>query len=143
VLRQDGSVTLVQCGHWREQRVGAEPVRALYKVMTAERATDALIVTAGSFTAEAMALAQRKPIGLIEGVALLDLLQSVQAAQPKSSNPRPSANLPRLLAPHGRARGAQSVRQGRSVLGVLGVSAPQGDEVGEGGVAYVSGPTRG
>ena len=88
VLRQDGSVTLVQCGYWREQRVGAEPVRALYKVMTAERATGALIVTAGSFTAEAMALAQSKPIGLIEGAALLELLQSVQAAQPQSRQSR-------------------------------------------------------
>jgi restriction system protein len=93
VLRQDGSVTLVQCGYWRGQRVDAEPVRALYKVMTAEQATGALIVTTGRFTAEAMALAQSKPIGLIEGPALLELLQSAETASPEPP-PAPSDRAP-------------------------------------------------
>jgi hypothetical protein len=26
-LRQDGTVTLVQCKHWREQQVGIQPIR--------------------------------------------------------------------------------------------------------------------
>jgi len=60
MLRQDGTVTLVLCKHWREKRGGIEPVRALHGVMTAQQATGALILTAGSFTAEAMAFARRR-----------------------------------------------------------------------------------
>jgi len=96
MLRQDGTVTLVQCKHWRERQVGAQSIRELHGVMTAERATGALIVTAGSFTAEAMAFAQSKPIGLIEGPALLELVQSVQAPQAKAqqaADPAPKCHV--------------------------------------------------
>jgi restriction system protein len=90
-LRGDGSVTVVHCKHWREQRVGVRPVREVYGVMHAENATGALIITAGSFTAEAIAFALSKPIGLIEGPALLELLQSAQSAQGRTRQTAESA----------------------------------------------------
>ena len=95
-LRQDGTVTLVQCKHWREQQVGIQPIRELFSAMTAEKATGALVITAGTFTAEAMAFAQSKPIGLIEGPALLELVQSVQAPQAKTQpapDPAPKCHI--------------------------------------------------
>jgi restriction system protein len=70
----------VQCKHWRERRVGVKPIRELYGMMIGEQATGALFITSGGFTAEATSFAQNKPIGLIDGPALLELVQAVQPA---------------------------------------------------------------
>jgi restriction system protein len=80
ILRRGGAVTVVQCNRWREPRVGVEPIRELYGAMTGEDASGALFITSGRFTAEAAAFAQTKPIGLIDGPALLELVQEVQSA---------------------------------------------------------------
>jgi len=80
ILRRGGAVTVVQCNRWQEQRVGVEPIRELYSAMTGEDASGALFITSGRFTAEAAAFAQTKPIGLIDGSALLELVQEVQSA---------------------------------------------------------------
>jgi restriction system protein len=96
VLRRDGAVTVVQCKHWRERRVGVKPIRELYGVMTGVKATGALFVSSGSFTAEASAFSQNKPIGLIDGPALLELVQSVQGsplAAQQAPDPVPSCHV--------------------------------------------------
>jgi restriction system protein len=80
ILRRGGAVTVVQCNRWRELRVGVEPIRELYGAMTDEDASGALFITSGRFTAEAAAFAQTKPIGLIDGPALLELVQEIQSA---------------------------------------------------------------
>lgn len=90
VLRRDGATTLVQCKHWRVRQVGVKPIRELYGMMTAEKASGALFVTSGSFTADATAFVENKPIGLIEGNALLELVQSVQAQVPAAPQAIPS-----------------------------------------------------
>jgi restriction system protein len=79
ILRRGGAVTVVQCNRWQEQRVSVEPIRELHGAMTGENASGALFVTSGRFTTEAAAFARTKPIGLIDGPALLEL---VQAAEP-------------------------------------------------------------
>lgn len=82
-MRKDGSRVIVQCKQWRTQEVGVATLRELYGVMTSEKAEGALVVTSGSFTLEAEAFAKDKPIGLIDGLALLDLVNSVQTAHQK------------------------------------------------------------
>jgi restriction system protein len=78
VLRKDGATTLVQCKQWRAKQVDVSSVRELYGVMIAERASGALLITTGRFTLDTVAFASGKPIGLIDGNALLELVQSVQ-----------------------------------------------------------------
>lgn len=78
VLRRDGQVTLVQCKHWRTQRVGAPVVREQFGLLTHHRAAAVIIVTTGDFTPEAKTFAAGKPIDLIAGPELLALVQSVQ-----------------------------------------------------------------
>jgi restriction system protein len=85
VLRRGGAVTIVQCNRWQEQRVGVEPIRELYGAMTGENASGALFITSGRFTAEATAFAQTKPIGLIDGPALLELVHAAEPA-PAAAN---------------------------------------------------------
>ena len=82
VLRRDSQVTLVQCKHWRTQRVGAPVVREQFGLLTHHQAAAVVIVTTGDFTPEAKAFAQGKPIELIAGPELLALVQSVQRQSP-------------------------------------------------------------
>ncbi len=85
VLRRDGHVTLVQCKHWRTQRVGAPVVREQFGLLTHHQAAAVIIVTTGDFTPEAKSFAVGKPIELIAGPELLVLVQSVQRQSPSSA----------------------------------------------------------
>lgn len=78
VLRRDGQVTLVQCKHWRTQRVGAPVVREQFGLQRHHQAAAVIIVTTGDFTPEAKSFAEGKPIELMAGQELLALVQSVQ-----------------------------------------------------------------
>jgi hypothetical protein len=74
VLRKPDRKILVQCRRGIDPRVGAEAVRLLHEAMLAEAATGGLIVSCTELTPGARALAADKPIGLIEGRALLELV---------------------------------------------------------------------
>jgi restriction system protein len=77
-LRRDGRVSLVQCKRWKTYSVGAPVIREMFGVLTAERADEAIIVTTGEFTSEARSFAEGKPIRLLNGQDLFELVQSVQ-----------------------------------------------------------------
>jgi restriction system protein len=59
----------------------------MYGVMTAERATGVIIITSGVFTHDAKAFAENKPIDLIEGHQVADLIQNVQGKSYSTSQP--------------------------------------------------------
>ena len=82
VLRKDGRTTIVQCKHWQTRHVGVKPMRELYGVMTAESADGAVFVTSGDYTPEARAFAEDKPIGLVNGPALVELIDRVRQRTP-------------------------------------------------------------
>lgn len=79
VLKKDGNLFLVQCKQWKNQRVDVPVVREMYGVMTAKQANGVIIITSGLFTQEAKNFAANKPIDLVEGNQLADLIKSVQA----------------------------------------------------------------
>jgi len=81
MLQKDGETTLVQCKHWRSFKVGVREVRELFGVMVAERAHRAVFVASGSYSREAREFAGGKPITLIDGTALLDLVTPARARQ--------------------------------------------------------------
>lgn len=74
VLRKNRLKTIVQCKHWKAQQVGVNVVRELLGVMVAERADRGIIVSSGRFTNEAGEFARGKPIELMDGEALNDLI---------------------------------------------------------------------
>lgn len=80
VLLKGGRKAVVQCKHWKLEQVGVRPVRELYGVMHAERADEAIFVASGDYTDDARAFADGKPIRLVDGAALIKLIQSVQSA---------------------------------------------------------------
>lgn len=78
ILRRNGQLSLVQCKHWRSQRVGAPVVREQLGLLTHHQGDAVIIVTTGDFTSEARAFAKGKAIELVAGHELLSLVQSVQ-----------------------------------------------------------------
>ena len=89
-LVKDGETWLVQCKRWRKERVGVNVVRELYGVVAAEQATGGIVITTSAFTPDATVFAQDKPLKLIDGVALLDMIRAVQ----KSDTPAAIAASP-------------------------------------------------
>jgi len=78
VLRKDGKLTLVQCKRWKTQRVDVKVVREMYGLLAHHQASEVKIITVGTYTADAQRFATGKPIELITGEALLDMVRSVQ-----------------------------------------------------------------
>ena len=62
VLRKGGQKTIVQCKHWKSQQVGVSIVRELLGAMTAQSASGGIVVTAGSYTADARAKARASAV---------------------------------------------------------------------------------
>lgn len=109
-LRKDGKCLIVQCKQWRADKVGVQVVREIFGVMTAQRAQGAVIITSGLFTQEATTFASGKPIDLVEGPQLADLVRSVQV--------RPSPLSLRTVA------GTDAAVQQASPSGASATSAP-------------------
>ncbi|MDE2058241.1 MAG: restriction endonuclease [candidate division NC10 bacterium] len=78
-LEKGGSIYLVQCKQWRDQKVPVHVIREMFGVMTAQRASGVHVVTSGMFTQEAKNFAAGKPIDLIEGNVLAKMIRNVQA----------------------------------------------------------------
>ena len=84
VLTRGDELVLVQCKQWRTRRVGVKPIRELYGVMMSENAAKAILVTCGSFTGGARRFAEGKPLALVDGPELWELVRSVKTASPSS-----------------------------------------------------------
>ncbi|MDH5573524.1 MAG: restriction endonuclease, partial [Gammaproteobacteria bacterium] len=79
VLTKNDQKILVQCKHWKTQKVGVKTVRELYGVLVAESADEVNIVCSGEFTSDAFDFVKDKPIYLIDGNVLSELIQGVQS----------------------------------------------------------------
>ena len=73
---------VVQCKHWKAQKVGVDVVRELYGVMAARGAAGGFVVTSGRFTTEAMAFAQGRNVRLVDGARLKELLEVARKGGP-------------------------------------------------------------
>ena len=80
-LRKDGRKTIVQCKRWNAFKVNVSMVREAYGVMVAEGAEECIFVASGKYTRDAKLFAKDKPIQLIEGQDLLNLIQGIKAPQ--------------------------------------------------------------
>jgi len=77
-LTRLGELVVVQCKRWRTWNVGVKPVRELFGVMHSESATRGILVTCGFFSSEAKYFAEGKPLELVEGLTLWELVRSVK-----------------------------------------------------------------
>jgi restriction system protein len=91
VLTQGTEKFLVQCKHWRAQRVGVDVVRELYGVMAAKGAAGGFVVTSGRFTSEAHAFARGRNVTLIDGVGLAAFLREATKLHSSTAQEGPRA----------------------------------------------------
>lgn len=78
ILRKRGRRILVQCKHWRRDKVPVNVVREMVGLLAHHKADEIRIAAFGGFTPEAARFAQGKPITLIDGAALLRMVREVQ-----------------------------------------------------------------
>jgi restriction system protein len=76
-LRRAAETILVQCTHWKMERVTEAELRAFYSAMTTSGAPRGVIVTMGTFTPGARTYAQGKSLELMDGSAVTDSLTAV------------------------------------------------------------------
>jgi restriction system protein len=106
-LRRDGRTTLVQCKHWRSQRVGVSVVREMYGLLAHHGADTVKIVCTGVFSADCEAFARGKPIELVDGPAVLALVRSVQSRSSATAGPETEAEASPFTGPPNRAADPQ------------------------------------
>lgn len=82
LLRRDGRTELVQCKQWRNRQVNVSVVREMFGLLAHHGANGVRIISVGEFTRDAAAFVEGKPIQLINGFRLLQLVQSVQNTRP-------------------------------------------------------------
>ncbi|WP_372162048.1 restriction endonuclease [Xanthomonas axonopodis pv. cyamopsidis] len=91
ILRKDGRRILVQCKQWKRQQVGVSVVREMYGLLAHHQAHAVKIACIGTYTKDAERFAEGKPIELIGGEQLLNMIQVVQqqaTAQPMAISAR-------------------------------------------------------
>ena len=76
VVGKGGAKTLVQCKHWKSQKVGVSIVRELLGVITAKSASAGIVVTAGDYTADARTFARDNRVRLINGAELVKMIDA-------------------------------------------------------------------
>lgn len=79
LLHGKGGKIIVQCKQWKAFSVGVKVIREMFGVMVSENADRVIIVTSGKFTDAATRFARGKPIDLINGKALVQLINSAKA----------------------------------------------------------------
>ncbi len=74
VLRQGNEKYLVQCKQWKAYKVGVQPVREFYGVMSSRGVAGGYFVTSGEYTEEAKTFAQGLNLTLIDGRRLRQMI---------------------------------------------------------------------
>jgi restriction system protein len=77
-LAKKGQITLVQCRRWKVNQVGAGPVRDLVNAIEKHDAFNGVCISAGEFSANARETAAGRPITLLNGAALAQLVGSLE-----------------------------------------------------------------
>jgi restriction system protein len=82
VLRKSANLYLLQSRYWRNRKIGLREVRKLYTLMHNKQASGIFLLTTGIFSREARRYAIGRPINLINGIQLVELLDSVKEQKP-------------------------------------------------------------
>ena len=112
VVMKGGERFLVQYKQWKMPKVGVEALRALHGLMVAQRAAGGIVITAGTFSAEAQDFARGRKLTLVDGERLVPLLQMARVGIKKRAlNTAKSGAGSAPLVPNCPACGAPMVRR--------------------------------
>jgi len=77
VIRKSANLYLVQCRYWLNRKLGIREVKNLFSLMQDKQASGVFLLTTGIFTNEARHYAAGRPINLVDGIELVELLDKV------------------------------------------------------------------
>ena len=80
VARRDNEKVLIQCKQRKAHNVGVRTVREMFGLLNSEKTNEVHIITSGYFTSDAIDFARNKPIRLIDGPKLVQLVKLAQSA---------------------------------------------------------------
>jgi len=80
VLLKGGRKFFVQCKQWKARQIGVTTVREFKGVIATSGASGGFVVSSGSFTPDARAFASNASIELIDGPALLKMVEEVETS---------------------------------------------------------------
>ncbi len=86
IVQKEGVQTIIQCKQWRSRKLGVKVVREMYGILSGSNADEVHIVSTGRVTNDALSFARGKPIKLIYGRDLLNLISDAQKNTPEKSN---------------------------------------------------------
>jgi len=78
VLHRQGGKFVVQCKRWRSAQVDVTLIREFFGVMVAENAARGIFVSTSRFSPDAVEFARGKPLDLVDGARLADLIKGLQ-----------------------------------------------------------------
>ena len=81
VLRKGANLYLVQCRYWQNRKLGKREAKNLFSLMHAKQASGVFLLTTGIFTNEARHYAAGRPINLVDGIELVELLGKIHHNQ--------------------------------------------------------------
>ncbi len=88
ILRRKSETYLVQCKPWKAYKVGVQPVREFYGVMSSSGAAGGYFVTSGEYTNDALRFVRGLNLELIDGRKLREMIDIAR----KKPGPLHSAN---------------------------------------------------
>lgn len=74
VMRKGANLYLVQCRYWQNRKLGIREVKKFQALLLEKQAVGGFLLTTGIFTREARHYCLSRPINLVDGIALVDLL---------------------------------------------------------------------
>lgn len=85
VLRKSANLYLLQSRYWRNRKLGLREVKNLFSLMHEKQASGIFLLTTGVFTKEARRYSVGRPINLIDGIQIVDLLDRNYKNEPAPS----------------------------------------------------------
>jgi restriction system protein len=82
VMRKSANLYLLQSRYWRNRKLGLREVKNLFFLMHEKQASGIFLLTTGIFTKEARRYAVGRPINLIDGIQLVELLDNIKKNEP-------------------------------------------------------------
>ena len=79
IIRKSANLYLVQCRYWQNRKLGIREAKNLFSLMHDKQASGVFLLTTGIFTNEARHYALGRPIHLIDGIELVELLRKVRS----------------------------------------------------------------
>jgi restriction system protein len=79
IARRDGETLVVRCRQWEALELDVPEAFSLNRTVVARGASAGILVTAGTFTSEAIAFARKRNLQLLSGIELVDMLSRASA----------------------------------------------------------------